>query len=197
MRPADQDLLERIQAREAAAFELFFARYRESVCRYLAGMVRDESAARDLAQEVFLRVWTRAEQWDGRGVARAWLFRIATNLALNHLRSLRRRREQLLELPPDSTGDEESPAPAWMVDAATLGPEAALEQAEQMARLRRLVDDLPEEKREVFRMAHDGELEMREIAQRLAIPEGTVRSRLYHARRRLAQAWKELQREET
>jgi RNA polymerase sigma-70 factor (ECF subfamily) len=195
MRPADRELLERIRAREAAAFELFFERYRESVCRTLARMVRDENAARDLAQEVFLRVWTRAEQWDGRGAARAWLFRIATNLALNHLRSLRRRREEPLELPPDPASEEERPVPAWMVDEATLGPEAALELAERAARLRQLVEELPEEKREVFRMAHEDQMEMREIAQQLAIPEGTVRSRLHHARQRLARAWNELERE--
>ena len=62
-------------------------------------LVRDEPAAEDLLQETFLRVWTRAGQWNGQGTFKGWLFRIATNLALNHLRTRRRRPEQPLELP--------------------------------------------------------------------------------------------------
>src|ERR671932_347450 len=93
MTPSDPELLAQIRARDAGAFETLFARYRELVRRQAQRIVRDESAADDLVQEVFLRVWTRSEQWDGRGACKAWLFRIATNLALNHLRTVRRRRE--------------------------------------------------------------------------------------------------------
>src|SRR5918911_756040 len=96
---ADRELLERIARRDACAFEVLFERHRETVRRRLGAIVRDEAAAEDLSQEVFLRVWTRAEQWDGRGAARAWLLRVATHLALNHLRSVRRRREEPLEIP--------------------------------------------------------------------------------------------------
>ena len=181
-----------VRERDAAAFELLFARYRERVARHLSGVVRDEGAAGDLAQEVFLRVWTRAEQWDGRGSFRAWLFRIATNLALNHLRTVRRRREQPLEIAPDPVSEEDDArVPAWMIDAATLGPEAALELAEEQRRLRRLVEQLPEEKREVLQLVHEAEMELREVAAALSIPEGTVKSRLHHARRQLAREWNE------
>lgn len=189
MGASDAELLERVRGRDAEAFEALFARYRGSVGRFLARMVRDEAAAGDLGQEVFLRVWTRAEQWDGRGGVRPWLFRIATNLALNHLRSVRRRRELPLVPPRGDFEEDESRVPAWMIDGATLGPEAALELSERRALLRRLVDELPDEKREVFRLVHDAEMEIREVADALAIPEGTVKSRLHHARRRLAREW--------
>src|SRR5436190_17619750 len=104
---SDHELMARVRKRDAEAFETLFERYRERVARHLDRTVRDAGAAGDLAQEVFLRVWTRAEQWDGRGSFRAWLFRIATNLALNHLRSVRRRREQPLEIAPDPESEED------------------------------------------------------------------------------------------
>ena len=196
MTPSDGYLAKRVLKRDAHAFEALFGRYGEAVCCHLARIVRDRAAAEDLAQEAFLRVWDRAEQWDGRGPFRAWLFRIATNLALNHLRSVQRRREQPLEIPADPYDEEdETTVPGWMVDAAALGPDAVLEQAEQRRLLRRFVDDLPEEKREVFRMVHDAEMEIRDVAERLSIPEGTVKSRLHYARRRIAREWQEIQTE--
>jgi RNA polymerase sigma-70 factor (ECF subfamily) len=190
MSHSDHQLLERVRERDGEAFELLLGRYRELIQRHIGRIVRDDCAAEDLAQEVFLRVWVRSEQWDGRGAFRAWLFRIATNLGLNHLRTVGRRRERPLELSPDPGDvDGESPLPGWMIDS--LGPDAQFALAEQRERLRRLVADLPEEKREVFRMVVEAEMETREVAETLGIPEGTVRSRLHHARKRLARDWPE------
>jgi RNA polymerase sigma-70 factor (ECF subfamily) len=159
-------------------------------------MVRDAAAADDLVQEVFLRVWTRSEQWSGQGAFKAWLFRIGTNLALNHLRWLRRRRERPLEVSAEEEGKCAERADAsWLVDASVPGPEAHLEQEARRQQLERLVDALPREKREVFQMAHEAQMEIREIADALGIPEGTVKSRLHYARKRLSQAWREISEE--
>ena len=105
--PAERDLMRRIVQRDASAFDALFARHGPPVRLRLVSIVRDEAVADDLLQEVFLRLWTRAEQWDGRGELRAWLGRIATNLALNHLRSGRRRRQRPLEVPAHAGEDEE------------------------------------------------------------------------------------------
>ena len=194
----DRALVARVAAGDAEAFESLLERYGEAVRRHLGRMVRTGGAADDLAQEAFLRVWTRAGQWDGRGSFRGWLFRIATNLALNHLRSVRRRRQRPLEPPPPeplSDEDDEPLAPAWMIDASALGPDAIVELAEERELCRRLIDRLPEGKREVFRMAHEAEMPVREIAEALDIPEGTVKSRLHHARKRLAREWQALEEE--
>ena len=203
---SDSDLARRIVARDERAFELLVARYEEPIRRHLAHIARTdanhppEAAAQDLVQEVFLRVWLRAEQWDGRGAFRAWLYRIATNLALNHLRSVRRRREQPLIL--DDAWDEskaEDRIPAWMIEDAALGlqvvpgPHDALERAERLHEVRQLVDELPETKREVFHLVHELEMSIRDAADELGIPEGTGRSRLHYAKRRLAQEWQDLQ----
>lgn len=191
MNMSDSDLLQRILKQDSEAFALLFDRYIGQVTDHVTRMLRDAGAADDVAQEAFLRVWNRADQWTGTGSFRAWLFRIATNLALNHLRSKKRRREQPLEMPSLFDAEEdENPVPGWMIDHASLGPDAHIEQAEQRQMLQRLIADLPEEKREVFEMVHDEELGLGEVAKRLAIPEGTVKSRLFHARKKLADEWR-------
>jgi RNA polymerase sigma-70 factor (ECF subfamily) len=73
----------------------------------------------------------------------------------------------------------------------SLGPDAALELAERHALYRRLLAEMPEEKREVLRLIHDDELEIGEVARTLGIPPGTVKSRLHYAMQRLARAWRD------
>ncbi len=188
----DDDLISAIRQHDTDAFEALCARYLALLRGYLLPLVRDREATEDLLQEVFLRLWTRAEQWDGRGSVRAWLFRIATNLALNHLRSVRRRRQHPL-MPPQGPGDEEdeAAAPGWMVDAAVVGPEALVEMAERRALLRRLVTTLSQDKQDVLRLVYEAEMETREVAEQLGIPLGTVKSRLHYGTRQLAHAWHE------
>lgn len=194
MAPSDEDLIRRIVERDAAAFEVLYVRHEEGLRRHIARVVRDENAANDLLQEAFLRVWTRAGQWTQKGGVRPWLFRIGTNLALNHLRSVRRRKEQPLGVPVEPGEEaEETFVPGWMVDASSLGPDGLLDQVERSRLLWRLVDELPESKREVMRLVYDAGMEIQEAAEALDIPEGTVKSRLYHARKQLARQWEEIE----
>ena len=191
---SDQTLIRKIVKRDAAAFETLFARYKVSIRQHILSFVRVESAAEDLVQEVFLRVWTRAEQWNGQGEFNGWLFRIATNLALNHLRTVRRRRQEPLETPPDEFDDEdERPSdPDWLIDTLSHGPEVMVEQTERSQLLWQLVDELPQEKREVLHLIYQKEMALREAAIELGIPEGTVKSRLHYSIRHLAREWKEI-----
>lgn len=190
MTPSDAILMQRIVARDQEAFAILFARYQAQVTENLRWITRDPVVADDLTQEVFLRIWDRADQWSGQGSFRGWLFRIARNLSLNQLRSQSRRREQPLEMPSlYDEEDEEQPVPGWMIDQAALGPDVQLEHAEQRRILQALIDALPEEKREIFQMVYEDEVALREVAERLAIPEGTVKSRLFHTRKQLAEAW--------
>ena len=190
--PSDSDLVKLILDRDAHAFETLFERYGEVIRRHVLRITRNDAAAQDLVQEAFLRVWTRAAQWDGRGSFKAWLYRIATNLALNHLRTVRRRRELPLDVGDDWDEDEGDLVPAWMADASALGPDAALEMAEEREQFRRLVHALPDEKRAVFRLVHEMEMTIRDAADELGIPEGTVKSRLHYAKKRLARDWQAL-----
>jgi RNA polymerase sigma-70 factor, ECF subfamily len=184
----DDRLIERIRDRDEDAFALLVNRHQDALRRHLMRTVRDEEAAGDLLQEVFLRTWTRAEQWDGRGGVKQWLFRIATNLALNHLRTVRRRRETPLELPP-SLEDDQVQIPAWMVDTESESPYQTVERAERVQKMYGMVDELSDEKREVWALIHNSGMGVIQTAEMLGIPEGTVKSRLYHARQQLAREW--------
>jgi RNA polymerase sigma-70 factor (ECF subfamily) len=188
---SDQDLVQRILERDAHAFEAIFERYAETIRRHLARLVENDVAAQDLVQETFLRVWTRAEQWDGRGSFAGWLYRIATNLAFNHLRSMRRRREQPLEALAAEDEAEQDYLPAWMMDPSP-GPDAAFESIEQRKQFRHLVQGLPEDKRDVLYLVHEMEMSIQAAADELGIPEGTAKSRLHYAKKRLARQWQDI-----
>ena len=193
MEEADQDLADRVTQGDQASFALLFERYRAPVCRHLVRILRDPAAAEDLAQEVFLRLWQRADQRRPDAPFRSWLLRIATNLALNHLRTVKRRREQPVPPALPRPEDEEDAAPpAWMIDAATLRPDEALLQAERRRLLDRSVSQLSVGKQEVLRLLCEAHLETGQIAAELGIPEGTVKSRLHHARREIARSWQEI-----
>ena len=198
MAETDRELVNRILRRDEQAFEVLFDRFERQVKACVHRIVRDSAASEDLVQEVFLRLWNRADQWECRGTLQGWLFRIGTHLAYNHLRSVRRRREEPLESVPWLGGDQDEDdtlTPGWLVDNASLGPDALAEKREQRQWLQRRVDELPEKKREVVRMVHDAEMEMREVAERLGVPEGTVKSRLHQARMELARQWRRFERE--
>ena len=187
---SDRALVNRIRRRDPHAFDVLMQRYAEQVKAHLRRIVRDEAAADDLAQEVSLRVWERASQWDGRGPFKAWLMRVATNLALNHLRSTRRKREQPLVFEDRSNEeDEEGLAPGWMIDNSTLGPAEVADLAEQKELLRGLVAALPEGKRQVLQMVHEHDMDLAEVAESLGIPVGTVKSRLHYTFRWLGRKW--------
>jgi len=180
-------------AGDERAFEALYAQYGEGLRRHVERLVRSD-AAQDMVQEAFLRAWQRAGQWDGSGTFKAWLYRIATNLALNHLRTVRRRRELPLQTGGQAGEEDEEEIPAWLSDDAALGPGAALEQSERLAQVHQLVDQLSDDKRELFRLVHEYEMRVRDAADELGIPEGTAKSRLHYARKQLARQWQDLER---
>ena len=187
---SDAELVAGILRRDDNAFDELFARHAEAARRHLERIVRDRSVADDLTQELFLRVWTRAEQWEGRGPLVAWIRRVATNLALKHLRSVGRRKERpLAPAPPDREDEEEWHVPGWMIDDATVRANDAFDLDERRRYLHRLVAGLSEEHREVIRLVFDEDLDIRGAAAALGIPEGTVKSRLHYAKKRLAREW--------
>lgn len=181
---SDENLMRLLVRGDASAFDALLGRHRPGVRRRLVTIVRDESAAEDLLQEVFLRLWTHAAQWSGEGSVAGWLLRIATNVALNHLRSARRR--PVRPLPAAELDNEDDPTSGCLADESALDPAELLERAEALESLRRSVDALPEAKRAVMRMVHEEDMSIADVAERLGIPEGTVKSRLHYAIRRIA-----------
>ena len=194
MGKSDEELVGGVIEGRQQDFAVLFERYRADVLRHLRRIHRHDEDAADVTQEVFLRLWRSAGQWRGDGPLLAWLLRIATNLALNHIRSVRRRREQPLQPPPTMEGEAEDDTrvPEWMIDASTLPPDEVLALAERRRLLRGLVTRLPEDRRTVIRLIYDGQLNTRQAATELGIPEGTVKSRIHHARKQIARSWRDL-----
>lgn len=157
--------------------------------------VHNPTDAEDLVQQVFWRVWQWADQWIPHGEFSAWLYKIAKNLALNHLRTLNRRKEQPIESAPhtaDEAGEHFTITPFWMADPSAVQPDKALEQDEQSKLIHQLVDRLPEAKRKVINLIYYSDLSIDQTAQVLHIPEGTVKSRLHYAIKQLTQEWQAL-----
>jgi len=191
---SDRELLLRCREDESVAFDLLADRYRESLLRHIAAVIRHERAdAEDVLQEVLLRVWLHAGTWDERGTVKAWIFRIATNAALNHRRSVGRRREMPLEPQTafaDAEAEEDAHSDRLRADAA-YEPDAETFRADERRRLRGLMEALSEEKRDVLRLIVDEDHDIRQAAAVLEVPEGTVKSRLFHARRQIARSWEQ------
>lgn len=169
-------LLQRIRLGDASAFDDLITRHQSALRAHLRRYV-SQTDTEDLLQELWLRVWQRAGQWQG-GKPLAWMLTIATNLALNHLR-----RRQVL---PTTLEEEEllelSPTPS---DALLPGPEEEVIWRDEVRRVSSALEMLPEEKQQALRLIRIEGMSLREAADRLGVPIGTVKSRLHHARKLL------------
>ena len=178
----DPALLRRAQAGDEAAFGLIMRAGYERTFRLVYAIVRNEHDARDVCQEVWLTVWRELPKFRGDARFTTWLHPIATRRALDHLRRRRRWFDRFLPFDPGDETHERVPEPATAEDARDLA-----EATERAARLRQALESLPPKFRAVLALREVEGLSYEEIAQATSIPTGTVMSRIYHARRLLAQ----------
>src|SRR6202142_3637838 len=141
---SDVQLMLDVKAGDELSFELLLHRYRTPLVHFLYRMVRDQASAEDLAQEVFLRVYRAREQYEPSAKFTTWMFRIATNLALNAKRDGRYRQ---LEVPVDQPADGESDLPALEIADTQPTVEHDLITRDRAAMIRRAVEALPEKQR--------------------------------------------------
>ncbi|MDI1337628.1 MAG: sigma-70 family RNA polymerase sigma factor [Lacunisphaera sp.] len=182
----DPDVLRRAQQGDETAFGVLMRTHYEPVFRLVYAIIRHEADARDVCQEVWLTVWKQLPAFRGEAKFTTWLHPIATRRAIDHLRKRRRWFDRFL---PFSVGDdavESVPEPVTTDDARQQ-----TEGRERTAQLKHALDSLPPKLRTVLALREVQGLSYEEIAQAAAIPAGTVMSRLYHARRLLAQKLKE------
>jgi len=168
-------LLARARQGDLPAFEEVVRRYQRRVYGVARRIVRSHAVADDIAQEAFLRAWRSLDRFDLGRPFGPWVCRIAANLAVNHVRSPRAREDPL----PDGPGETVSTAE---------DPLGSLLDRESQEVLDRALEELPAEQRAVFVLRTVEEMSYREIAEALGIQPGTVMSRLYRARERLARA---------
>jgi RNA polymerase sigma-70 factor (ECF subfamily) len=176
------------QGDEAAFGELMQANY-EAVFRTVLAIVRNEHDARDLCQEIWVKAWQEIGKFRGESKFTTWLHPIAVRRAVDHLRKRKRWFDRFL---PFSRPDNEADAPPAFepADDQPTAPEQ-LESTEKRARFEYLLDSLPPKQRAVLALREIQGLTYDEIAQSLGCRRGTVMSRLYHARRLLAQKLRE------
>lgn len=185
----DLALLERARAGDQAAFGQLMRAHYEHVFRTVYGVLRNEHDARDVSQEVWVKVWRELPNFRGDAKFTTWVHPIAVRKSLDHLRKRRRWFDRFL---PFASAGEDTPPEAVVVAEpstdATARDEA--EGGERRAELRRALDALPPKHRAVLTLREVEGLSYEEIARATDLPIGTVMSRLYHARRQLAQKFK-------
>jgi RNA polymerase sigma factor (sigma-70 family) len=170
----DLRLLHRVIARDVAAFEELYRRHHRRLVALVARLTRRPDIAEDVTNEAMLVLWRRADSFRGAARVSTWLCGIAYRLALKRLGQTQRHEGSV-----DLDAVE-------LVDP--VSPEQRVGEAEMGARLRRAIDDLPPAQRAVIELTFFHGCSQSEIATLLGCPEGTVKSRMFHARQRLRAA---------
>jgi RNA polymerase sigma-70 factor, ECF subfamily len=159
--------------------------YEGAVFHLLWRATGNEEDARDLAQETFVRAIRALDRFDLARPFRNWIFRIASNLAIDHLRRARLRTVSI-----DVGEDDESGMHAPLLVDERARPDEVHERTWLSEHLARLVEQLPPEYRTVIHLRHKEQLAYEEIAKILEVPLGTVKARLHRAHHRLRALWK-------
>jgi len=157
---------------DGSAFGVLVERYQQAAFRTAWLVLRDAPAAEDIAQEAFVRAYRQLGTFRQEDAFRPWILRIVHNLALNEIRSRKRRGSMLERLRITSPRVEEA-------------PHRQVEAKDEASQLLRAIDELPEDDRIVLHLRYFMELAEREIAETIGRPQGTVKSRLHRASQRL------------
>ncbi|WP_044949032.1 sigma-70 family RNA polymerase sigma factor [Chthonomonas calidirosea] len=177
---ADTALVQRAKANDRAAFNEIVLRYKDKVYNYIYRMVRHATDAEDLTQETFVRAYLSLHSFQSRASLNTWLFRIATNLCIDHCRRAKRTQGLVTSLSPDN--EEEEEGPQRDVPDATFDPQRLLLNKELGEKLEKALQELPEKLRMVVLLYDVEGLSYEEIAAIAGCPLGTIKSRLFNAR---------------
>jgi RNA polymerase sigma-70 factor, ECF subfamily len=173
---SDEALIGRIASGDRLAMQVLFARHHVRVYRFVLRLVRDDWKAEDLISEVFLDVWRQADRFEGRSTVSTWLLAIARFKALS---ALRRK--------PDEELDDESAA---AIEDDADDPEVALAKKDRSAVIRKCLTGLSAEHREIIDLVYYHEKSVEEVAEIVGIPENTVKTRMFYARKKMAEMLK-------
>jgi RNA polymerase sigma-70 factor (ECF subfamily) len=168
---SDQDLILRVAKGDRLAFRTLYARHNVRVFRFILRFIKDEGQAEDLIGEVFLDVWRQADRFEGRSSVSTWILGMARFKALS---SLRKTTEA--ELDEDKA--------AAIADEAD-NPETVSQKLDKAKAIRRCIDQLSPEHREIVDLVYYQEKSISEVAEIVGIPENTVKTRMFYARKRL------------
>ena len=181
-RDIDQQLVERVQRGDKAAFDLLVVKYQRKIFRLLSRLIRDTAEIEDVAQEAFVKAYRALPNFRGDSAFYTWLYRIAINTAKNYLVSQGRRA-------PTSTQADIEDAETFddgdhLRDLNT--PDSLLVTKQVAEAVNRAIDQLPEDLRTAIVLRELEGLSYEEIAESMQCPIGTVRSRIFRAREAIA-----------
>lgn len=174
----DGELVRRVLAGEEILFETLVRRYQARVVSHVTRMVGNRDDALDLAQEIFLKVFQALDRYNPAYKFSTWLFRIAGNAAIDHLRK-RRPRTVPLETP-----DPDGPPGQYQAEQRSnwLDPYGELRNSERGQAIHRAIQELPPDFRELIALRHFAGLSYEDIAELKKMPLGTVKNKLFRAR---------------
>lgn len=167
----DVDLMARLKGGDESAMQVLYARHYQRLYRFIIRQIKDEMMAEDILNDVFLDCWRQAHKFEGRSAVTTWLTAIAFNKSISYLR--KKREAQV--------GDGQAEA---MVDEAD-GPQTLLMKDDKGDQLKLAMDELSLDHRAVIDLAYYHEMGVKEIASVLNVPSNTVKTRLFHARKKL------------
>ena len=173
-------LVRRVQSGELDAFEDLVRAHEKTVYNLALRMTGNPEDAEDMAQEAFLKAYRSLPDFRGESKFSVWLYRIVSNVCLDHLRRQSRRPAVSL-----TTEDEEGEAQQWDVPDESLSPERLLEQKLTREAVQKGLRQLPEEQRQILLLREIKGLSYEEIGEILELEPGTVKSRIFRARKRL------------
>lgn len=174
----DAEVMLRVKAGDDSAFEYLVQKYRRPMVSFMFRMAHNAAAAEDLAQEVFLRVYRSRANYEPSAKFTTWLYRIATNLAVNFARDTRHERPETMV-----SVDEPDQETGMTVDVpdSTLSAEEQIMRRERMAAIRQRVQSLPERQRTAVLMHKYQQMDYRQIAEVLKLSESATKSLLFRA----------------
>ena len=173
---SDEVLIGRIANGDRLAMQVLYARHHVRVFRFVVRLVRDEARAEDVISEVFLDVWRQAGRFEGRSAVSTWVLAIARFKALS---AMRRR--------PDEELDDEA---AGAIEDPTDDPEVTVQKKDKGEILRKCLSALSADHREIIDLVYYHEKSVEEVAGLVGIPEATVKTRMFYARKKLSELLK-------
>src|SRR5438105_1649668 len=184
----DAEIMLRVKSGDDSAFDFLVQKYRRPIVNFMYRMAHNSAAAEDLAQEVFLRVYRSRASYEASAKFTTWLYRIATNLAVNHARDTRHERPEnmaSLDEPDEQTGTT--------MDVADTSPnvEERLVRQERLKAIRQSVENLPERQRLAVLMHKYQQMDYKQIGEVLKLSESATKSLLFRAYETLRQQLKE------
>jgi RNA polymerase sigma-70 factor, ECF subfamily len=181
--PSDSELVSRTLAGSERAFHDLVLRYERPIFSLIVRMVRDANLAEDLAQEVFLKAYRRLDTFDRERRFASWLFKIAHNATLDHLR-----KSGLDTVPLEGSGDDEPGLVGILADDSREGGEARVHRGDLARVLESALASLKPEHREALMLRFKQGLAYQEICDVMGLPLGTVKTNIHRARKSLAEA---------